>query len=67
MKRTSIKDDSEFKKPALRLSLIVYGRESVGTKVRYLIDPKGQGDKKGNPRKHCFNSLAEEDLQGVYV
>jgi len=47
--RASIKDDSEFKKPALRLSLIVYGRESVGTKVRYLIDPKGQGEKKEIP------------------
>ena len=49
IKKTIIKDDAELKKPALRLSLIVYGREHVGTKVKYLIDPKGQGDKKEIP------------------
>jgi len=44
-----IKDDAELKKPALRLSLIVYGRESVGTRVKYLLDTKGQGDKREIP------------------
>ena len=51
IKKTIIKDDSELLKPALGLSLIVYGRERIGTKVKYLIDPKGQGDKKEIPEK----------------
>ena len=28
------------KKPSLRISHIAYGRQSVGNKVKYLVDPK---------------------------
>ena len=31
-------------KPPLRISHIVYGRQSDGNRVRYLVDPKGLGD-----------------------
>jgi hypothetical protein len=51
MARKPIEDKEALKKPALRISRIVYGRERVGTKVKYLIDPKGQGDKKEIPEK----------------
>jgi hypothetical protein len=38
-------------KPALRISHIVYGRESDGTRVTYLVDPKGAGDKRAIPEQ----------------
>ena len=28
----------------LRISNIVYGRQSDGTRVKYLVNPQGQGD-----------------------
>lgn len=34
------------KKPSLRISNIVYGREKRGSKVYYSVDPKGVDDKK---------------------
>lgn len=34
------------KKPSLRISHIVYGREKVGTRVLYLVDEKGGGSEK---------------------
>ena len=42
-KKRVIVDPAGFKKPAMRVSHIVYGRESNGLKVRYLLDSKGQG------------------------
>ena len=39
------------KKPSLRISPNVYGRTSVGNKVKYLIDPKGGGSDMGVPER----------------
>lgn len=41
-----IKDPLHEKKPALRISHIVYGRETRGNRVVYLVDPKGGGTEK---------------------
>jgi VRR-NUC domain len=34
----------EPRKPSLRISHVVYGRRSEGRRVKYLVDPRGQGD-----------------------
>jgi len=39
------------KKPSLRISPNVYGRTSVRNKVKYLIDPKGNGSDMGVPER----------------
>lgn len=39
----------ENQKPALRISHIVYGREAVGNRVKYLVDPRGLGTEKAIP------------------
>ena len=39
-------DPETTKKPSLRISHIVYGRESCGSRVVYLLDPAGKGDEK---------------------
>ena len=39
----------EDQKPSLRISHIVYGRESAGNRVKYLVDPHGKGDEKAVP------------------
>lgn len=45
--RRRITDPADEMMPSLRISHIVYGRESRGTRVVYLVDPKGGGtDKK---------------------
>lgn len=41
--------ETEEQKPALRISHIVYGRESRGNRVVYLVDPKGRGEDKDIP------------------
>jgi len=41
-----IQDDLSLRKPALRISTIVYGRENRGRKVYYLVDPRGLGSEK---------------------
>jgi hypothetical protein len=45
-KRRAIKDPEDHKKPPLRISHIVYGREKRGNRVYYLVDPKGEGSEK---------------------
>jgi len=42
-----MKDPDHEKKPSLRISHIVYGREHRGNRVVYLLDPKGEGTEKG--------------------
>ena len=37
------------KKPSLRISPNVYGRTEVKNRVRFLIDPKGEGTETGVP------------------
>lgn len=44
--RKRLKDPDHAKKPSLRISNIVYGREKLGTRVFYLADQKGGGTKK---------------------
>jgi VRR-NUC domain len=39
-------DDEQIRKPALRISHIVYGREKSGSRVTYLVDPKGGGEQR---------------------
>jgi hypothetical protein len=41
-----IKDSEDQKKPSLRISHIVYGREKRDSRVYYLVDPKGEGSEK---------------------
>lgn len=45
-KRRVIKDPEDHKKPPLRISHIVYGREKRDKRVYYLVDPKGEGTEK---------------------
>ena len=42
-----MKDVDHEKKPSLRISHIVYGREHIGNRVVYVLDPKGGGTEKG--------------------
>lgn len=42
-------DPPELRKPAMRVSRIVYGREGDGRRVRYLLDSKGKGTRKEIP------------------
>jgi hypothetical protein len=45
-KKRVIKDPEDHKKPPLRISHIVYGREKRDSRVYYLVDPKGEGTEK---------------------
>ena len=47
-KKKILADPIDQKKPSLRISNIVYGREKVGTRVLYLVDQKGKGIEKKN-------------------
>lgn len=42
--------EAEEQKPVLRISHIVYGRETSGKRVYYLVDPQGKGEKKPFPK-----------------
>ncbi len=46
-----IQDDLSIKKPALRISTIVYGRENRGKRVYYLVDHRGRGTEKAIPEE----------------
>lgn len=41
-----INDKENEKKPSLHISQMAYGREKVGTRVKYLLDAKGEGTEK---------------------
>lgn len=45
-KSRRLKDPEHQKKPSLRISHVVYGREARGNRVYYLVDPKGGGTEK---------------------
>ena len=49
-----IQDDPSIKKPALRISTIVYGREHRGKRVYYLVDHRGLGTEKAIPEEVVF-------------
>jgi hypothetical protein len=42
-----MKEPDQEKKPSLRISHIVHGRERRGNRVVYLVDPNGQASEKG--------------------
>ena len=48
IKKRRIIDPPHEKKPSLRISSIVYGREKIGTRVVYLVDARGNGTEKKN-------------------
>lgn len=59
-KRRVIKDPEDQKKPPLRISHIVYGREKRGNRVYYLVDPKGSGaEKRSRSRLYCIAGEGE--------
>jgi hypothetical protein len=41
--------DEEPRKPSLRISHVVYGRVHEGRRVKYLVDPNGQGEDREIP------------------
>ena len=45
VKKRRIKDSEGQKKPAIRISHIAYGRERRGSRVVYLVDPTGAGER----------------------
>ena len=45
-KKRVITDSEDQRKPPLRISHIVYGREKRANRVYYLVDPKGEGTEK---------------------
>ena len=50
-KKKILADPIDQKKPSLKISNIVYGREKVGTRVLYLVDQKGKGIEKKMPKQ----------------
>jgi len=52
------------KKPSLRISHIAHGRQSVGNKVKYLVDPKGQGDEFKIPEKLVLKRWRQRTFDG---
>ncbi len=52
------------KKPSLRISHIVCGRQSVGNKVKYLVDPKGLGTESKTPEKLVLKRWRQRKFKG---
>jgi hypothetical protein len=52
------------KKPSLRISHIAYGRQGVGNRVKYLVDPKGQGDELKIPEKLVLKRWRQRTFDG---
>jgi hypothetical protein len=59
-----MKDPDNEKQPPLRISHIVYGRESDGKRVLYLLDPKGEGNKKGIAEQVVLHRWRKRVFQG---
>lgn len=51
-------------KPALRISHIVYGRQTSGNRVVYLVDPKGQGDECAVPESVVLKRWRKRQFPG---
>jgi hypothetical protein len=52
------------KKPSLRISHIVYGRELRGNRVVYLLDPKGKGTEKGIAEQVVLHRWRRREFPG---
>jgi hypothetical protein len=52
------------RKPSLRISHIVHGRQGVGNRVKYLVDPKGQGDELKIPEKLVLKRWRQRTFDG---
>lgn len=50
--------------PALRISNIVYGRQSIGNRVQYLVDPKGNGHERAVPETVVLKRWRRRQLDG---
>jgi hypothetical protein len=50
--------------PALRISHIVYGRETAGTRVKYLINPSGEGDRREIPENVVLIRWRKREMTG---
>lgn len=57
-------DPPSRKLPALRISHIVYGRENVGNRVKYFVDPKGLVLTKAIPEEVVLRRWRQRKLQG---
>ena len=51
-------------KPSLRISHVVYGRESRGNRVFYLVDPKGLGTLKAAPESVVLRRWRQRKFSG---
>ena len=49
---------------ALRISHIVYGRETVGNRVKYLVDPRGNGTEKAIPETVVLKRWRRRQFSG---
>jgi hypothetical protein len=63
-KKRVIKDPEDQKKPPLRISHIVYGREHRGNRVYYLVDSKSEGTKKKIPEKVVLHRWRKRVFDG---
>ena len=50
--------------PALRISNVVYGRQIVGNRVKYLVDPRRGGDEKAVPETVVLKRWRRRHLDG---
>lgn len=60
----TIQDPSDLKKPSLRISHIVYGRQSKGNRVQYLLDPKGEGSQSAIPEEVVLHRWRHRKFEG---
>jgi hypothetical protein len=51
-------------RPALRISHIVYGREAVGNRVSYLVDPRGKGFENAIPETVVLKRWRQRQFPG---
>ena len=59
-----MKDLDHERKPSLRISHIVYGRESRGRRVVYLLDPKVEGERKEIAEKVVLTRWRQRKFSG---
>ncbi len=55
---------TEYSKPALRISNVVYGRVHDGNRVRYLLDPSGTGEDREIPEEIVLRRWRKRKLAG---
>ena len=65
-KNRVIKDSEDQKKPPLRISHIVCGREKRANRVYYLVDAKAKGQRRKSPNKLFCTGGEGECFPGSY-